>query len=49
MTNEKASVLVPGDHGSTFGGNPLAFAVSLAALNELIDDRIIEKVDAKST
>jgi ornithine--oxo-acid transaminase len=31
-------VFTPGDHGSTFGGNPLAAAVGLEALNILIDD-----------
>ncbi|WP_411682499.1 aspartate aminotransferase family protein [Clostridium thailandense] len=48
MTNEKASVLVPGDHGSTFGGNPLACAVSLAVLGELVDGGVVEKVKEKS-
>jgi ornithine--oxo-acid transaminase len=32
------SVFTPGDHGSTFGGNPLAAAVGLEALNILIED-----------
>lgn len=31
-------VFTPGDHGSTFGGNPLAAAVGLEALNILIED-----------
>ncbi len=48
MTNEKASVLVPGDQGSTFGGNPLACAVSLAVLGELVDGGVVEKVKEKS-
>lgn len=48
MTNEKASVLVPGDHGSTFGGNPLACAVSLAVLTELTDGGVVDKVNEKS-
>lgn len=34
---EVLDVLAPGDHGSTFGGNPLASAVGLAALNLLVD------------
>jgi len=32
----------PGEHGSTFGGNPLAAAVARAALRVLIDERMIE-------
>lgn len=35
-------VFTPGDHGSTFGGNPLAAAVGNAALDLLIDDKLIE-------
>ena len=30
----------PGDHGSTFGGNPLGAAVGLAAINYLIDHQL---------
>jgi ornithine--oxo-acid transaminase len=32
----------PGDHGSTFGGNPLAAAVGLEALNTLLEEGLIE-------
>jgi ornithine--oxo-acid transaminase len=32
------SVFTPGDHGSTFGGNPLAAAIGLEALNILVED-----------
>lgn len=49
MVNKKASVLERGDHGSTFGGNPLAAAVSLAVLKELVDGGVISKVDEKSS
>ncbi len=35
-------VLEPGDHGSTFGGNPLAAAVARAALAVLQDEKLIE-------
>jgi ornithine--oxo-acid transaminase len=36
-------VFRPGDHGSTFGGNPLAAAVGLAALDVLFDERLSER------
>lgn len=36
-------VFAPGDHGSTFGGNPLAAAVALEALDVLQDERLIER------
>lgn len=36
----------PGDHGSTFGGNPLASAVALAALDALVEERLPERAAA---
>lgn len=41
-------VFIPGDHGSTFGGNPLACSVSISVINEIIDKGIIESVLKKS-
>jgi len=35
---EVMNVFTPGDHGSTFGGNPLAAAIGLEALNILVED-----------
>ena len=40
--NEIMGPLRPGDHGSTFGGNPLACAIARAALRVLIDEGMIE-------
>ncbi|MBD7945697.1 MULTISPECIES: ornithine--oxo-acid transaminase [Psychrobacillus] len=36
-------VFNPGSHGSTFGGNPMACAVSLAALDVLIDEKLADR------
>ena len=38
--NEIMSVIKPGQHGSTFGGNPLACAVAIAALEVVKDEKL---------
>jgi ornithine--oxo-acid transaminase len=40
--NEIMSVIEPGTHGSTFGGNPIAAAVAMAALDVVNDERLAE-------
>ena len=44
--DEVLGVLKPGEHGSTFGGNPLACAVARAALKVLIEEGMIENARA---
>jgi len=40
---EVMRVFTPGDHGSTFGGNPLAAAVALEALNILVEEELPQR------
>lgn len=40
---EVMEVFTPGDHGSTFGGNPLAASIGLAALNVLLEENLIDR------
>lgn len=40
--NEILGVFLPGEHGSTFGGNPLACAVARAALRVIVEENLIE-------
>jgi len=42
---EVLGVFNPGDHGSTFGGNPLGAAIAREALKILVDENLIEKSD----
>lgn len=42
-SDEVMNVFEPGDHGSTFGGNPLAAAVGSMALQVLIDEHLAER------
>jgi ornithine--oxo-acid transaminase len=41
-TSEVLGVLKPGEHGSTFGGNPLACAIARTALKVLVEEGMIE-------
>jgi ornithine--oxo-acid transaminase len=45
-SKEVMDVLRPGEHGSTFGGNPLACAVARTALKVLIEEHMIENAAA---
>lgn len=43
--NEIMNVIKPGQHGSTFGGNPLACAVAMAALDVVADENLSERAE----
>ena len=42
-SDEVMGVFTPGNHGSTFGGNPLGCAVAIAALEVLEDERLADR------
>ena len=46
-TEEAAKGMVPGTHGSTFGGNPLAVSVGNAVLDVLLEDGFLDGVEKK--
>jgi acetylornithine/N-succinyldiaminopimelate aminotransferase len=48
-TTEAASGMTVGAHGTTFGGNPLAMAVALAAFDEISDERTLAHARAAAT
>lgn len=41
LAKEKAAAFDPGDHGSTFGGNPLACAAGIAVTSEMLNTDVI--------
>ncbi|AJY45698.1 aspartate aminotransferase family protein [Martelella endophytica] len=47
-TEEAASGMVPGVHGTTFGGNPLAMAVGNAVLDIVLEDGFLDHVKSMS-
>ena len=47
MTKKIAKAMVPGTHGSTFGGNPLAMSVGNAVINQ-IDNKLLKNVNIMS-
>jgi ornithine--oxo-acid transaminase len=42
-SREVLGLFQPGDHGSTFGGNPLACAIARASLRVIVEERLAEK------
>ena len=49
MVKEECAALGPGNHGSTFGGNPLAMAAVKAVLGVVNDPAFLEEVRFKGT
>jgi len=43
VRSELANNIKPGDHGSTYGSNPLAFAAVAGATRALLEDNVVEK------
>lgn len=43
--NEIMNVIKPGQHGSTFGGNPIACAVAIAALDVVEEEKLSERAE----
>lgn len=43
--DEIMDVIKPGQHGSTFGGNPIAAAVAMAALDVVLDEKLAENAE----
>ena len=48
MNKKVASAMVPGSHGSTFGGNPLAMSVGNAVLDQIFKKGFLKNVEKKS-
>lgn len=42
-SREVLGIFKPGDHGSTFGGNPLACAIARAALDVIVDEGLVQR------
>ncbi|MFN4189520.1 MAG: acetylornithine transaminase [Pseudothermotoga sp.] len=45
IANERANVFEPSDHGSTFGGNPLACSAGITVMKELLKEGFLENVN----
>ena len=48
MTKKVSKAMVPGTHGSTFGGNPLAMSVGNAVMDEIFKKSFLSKVKSNS-
>jgi acetylornithine aminotransferase/acetylornithine/N-succinyldiaminopimelate aminotransferase len=48
LAKEHCSVFEPGDHGNTFGGNPLATSAGAYVMRQLVDGGVLDNVRARS-
>ena len=48
MTKKVAKAMVPGTHGSTFGGNPLAMSVGNAVMDEIFKKGFLSRIKSNS-
>ena len=48
MSKKVASAMIPGSHGSTFGGNPLAMSVGNAVLDQIFKKGFLKNVQKSS-
>ncbi len=48
LKEPQAQAMSPGDHGTTFGGNPLSCAAGVAVLKEILADDFLSEVQRKS-
>jgi len=49
LVGKKANIFIPGDHASTFGGNPFACTAALTILNEIKRKNLLNNVLMRST
>jgi len=49
VANKKSDVFEPGDHGSTFGGNPLACTAGITVMKEILSNGFLDRVGRVGT
>jgi acetylornithine/succinyldiaminopimelate/putrescine aminotransferase len=49
LAKDSCAVFTPGDHGSTYGGNPFVCAVALAVTNYMIENDLASRVEKVGT
>lgn len=42
LTGPRTDLFTPGDHGTTFGGNPIACAAGIATIKTILDEKLLE-------